>query len=288
MRVAQYKILTQILNKVEIPEYIFAFERGKSIPVMAQRHVGKNIVISLDIKDFFPSITQTMVEQLLARIGLGAKPAKTISEICTYTYFLPQGALTSPKISNILVAGTFGPKIKDYADLKGLALSIYADDITVSTAQVFQSPEEKTAFIKEVIDTITEYINEFGFAVNRKKTKVMKPFQRQYVCGSVVNAKVNLRKSERHKLRAIVHNTQKNGVEAESKKMRIDPEPFVSKVMGQLNWFEQLNPPAGKSLKDRFIDTVGKDKLDMKLSLHEMIFVKPINVVDIIPEPEMA
>lgn len=284
MRIVQYKLLTEVLDKIEIPEYIYAFEKEKSIPKMALLHVKKNLVISLDIKDFFPSITQVMVQQLMEAVQFPKSVAQLISELCTYSYFLPQGALTSPKISNILVAATFGPLIKTYCDEKGLSLSIYADDITVSTAKEFESIEAQTLFIKEVIETITRMVNSFGFRVNRQKTKVMKPFQRQYVCGTVVNDKVNLKLTERRKLRAIVHNCTINGIANESVKMNLTPDKFAAKILGQLNWFAQLNPTAGVKLKDNFREIMQQEKLDVA----EAVFVRPVNVVEIKDEPLTA
>lgn len=284
MRVVQYKILTEILNNVNIPNYIFAFEKERSIPRMAQLHIQKRLVISVDIKDFFPSITQSMVATLLESLGIAVTPAKILSEICTYSFFLPQGALTSPKISNILVAGTFGPKIQEYCQQKGLSLSIYADDITVSTSQTFENVEAQTVFIKEVIQTITQFVEEFGFRINRKKTKVMKPFMRQYVCGTVVNEKVNLKKVDRQRLRAIVHNCSKNGIIAESEKSHLSPDKFAMKTMGQLNWFAQLNPTAGNPLKETFKGLIHEAKFDIA----ETAFTKHVDVVEIKLEPETA
>lgn len=277
MRIVQYKILTEILDNVDIPEYIFAFEKEKSIPVMAQRHVQRRLVISLDIKDFFPSITQSMVKALFERLSIAELPAKILSELCTYSFFLPQGALTSPKISNILAAGTFGPKVKKFCDDNELAMSIYADDITVSTNRPFDTVEAQTAFLQQVIGTITGFVEEYGFRINRKKTKVMKPFMRQYVCGTVVNQKVNLKKTDRLRLRAIVHNCSKNGIMNEATKTDQAPDKFAAKIMGQLNWFAQLNPTAGNPLKETFKSLIQEAKFDVA----ETAFTKHVDVVEI-------
>ncbi len=132
MRVVQYKILKGILEKVDIPNYIYAFEKGKNIPEMAEIHVGKKVVISVDLKDFFTSIKQYHLLQMFQHLGFGVNPATTLSELCTYKAFVPQGALTSPKLSNLFTSLTFGPLLKEYCDRKGYILSIYADDITIS------------------------------------------------------------------------------------------------------------------------------------------------------------
>ena len=201
---------------------------------MAENHVGKAIVISLDIKDFFHSIKQEQLFDIFRYFGIGEKPARTLSEICTYKAFVPQGALTSPKISNIITAASFGPPVKTYCDGKGLTLTIYADDITVSS----DDPDLNCA---AVISAITSIVTQSGFRVNTRKTKVMKKHNRQYVCGVVVNEKINLIRRERLRLRAIVHNVKMNGPAAEAQKNSQSVEQFINELRGKLNWYKQLN-----------------------------------------------
>lgn len=246
MRIGQYKILTGILDHVPIPDYIYAFEKNKSIPEMAKVHINKNMVISLDIKDFFHAIKQKDLLGLFLDLGFGPKPALTLAEVCTYKAYVPQGALTSPKISNIIAARTFGPQIKSYCDSQGFSLSIYADDITVSM-DVWKKP------IIDIIQDITKIITQFGFKVNYKKTKIMSYVKRQWVCGVVVNAKTNLQVKERQLLRAIVNDAATKGIESASERFGAEtPNQFISKVHGKLNWFKQLNPEKAQKYIDQF------------------------------------
>ena len=112
MRSAQFRICAAILNRITVPNYIYAFERDKNIPGMAANHVRKKVVVSLDIKDFFHSIKQRTLQELFGKYGFGEKPARTLSELCTFKSYVPQGAITSPKISNLIAADSFGPRIK--------------------------------------------------------------------------------------------------------------------------------------------------------------------------------
>lgn len=248
MRYAQYKILKEALEPLfPIPEYIYAFEKDKSIPVMARVHEGAFMIVSMDVKDFFPSIKEHEINNLLQQVGFGTQPARVLSELMTLGPNVPQGGLTSPKISNIIAAHTFGPEIKQYCDERGLNLTIYADDVTISSKTEFNSAD--------VINFVTAALNRAGFRVNTKKTKVMKKGTRSsrlYVCGTVVNEKVNLLKRERQRLRAIVHNTTKNGVEAEATKNDLTPNEFIMRVRGKLNWFGQLNAQGASRLIESF------------------------------------
>lgn len=254
MRAVQYRILTLILEHVKVPDYVYAFEKEKSIPKMATLHVGKKVVVSVDIKDYFTSIKQRHVENLFIELGITGKAARTLSELCTYKAFVPQGALTSPKVSNLITAMTFGPAIKAYCDSKGYVMSVYADDITISTDRI--DGTDGSGSLHELLETISNEMKRHGFVLNGRKTKIMKFNQRQYVCGAVVNQKVNLQKSERHKLRAIVHNCSKHGLEREASKNGMEASKFAEVIMGKLNWFNQLNPVVGGRVISKFKEAI--------------------------------
>jgi len=257
MRSIQYRILSKLLETVSIPDYIYAFEKGKSIPTMASKHTGCPVVISLDIKDFFPSITQATLYSLFCKYGMGQAPSRTVSELCTIKSRVPQGALTSPKLSNIIAAHSFGPRVKELCDKEGWTLTIYADDITMSSPDrnIISTPEG-AAKIGAMIRTVSGIVKEYGFRVNTRKTKVMKESHRQYVCGTVVNQVVNLQKSHRNRLRAMVHNVVHHGVDAEALKSGMTPDKFASTLMGHVNWFNQLNPRVAGPLKDKLKEVI--------------------------------
>ena len=229
---------------MNLPDYVYAFEKNRNIPEMAAKHVGKHCIISLDIKDFFPSIKQHTLKSIIERLGVAEHPARTISELITYKAFVPQGALTSPKVSNLVTSVTFGPEVSEYCTEHGFEMTIYADDITISTNNTGVNA-------KEVINTITAIVAGHGFRINRKKTKIMYKGQRQYVCGAVVNEKVNLIVKERKRLRAMVHNIIKNGIESEATRAGKEPAGYINYLRGRINWFRQLNKPLGQKYFDQ-------------------------------------
>lgn len=256
MRSVQFRILKNILEKVPVPDYIHAFEKGRNIPNMAAIHVNKGVVISFDIKDFFPSIKQVHLVKVFSELGFDEASARTLSELCTYDAFLPQGALTSPKLSNIVVALTFGPLVKALADKEGYTLSIYADDLTLSHPDTHSNAEgrKKIWLLKTTVNNI---LARYGFKINHEKTKVMRPHRRQYVCGVVVNEKLNLAYTERNALRAIIHNLRRNDLEYEAAKNELTPAEFANQVLGRINWFCQVNPEQGQEYMRQFREVVG-------------------------------
>lgn len=254
LRRVQYAVLKRVLEKIPASPLTYAFEPGKSVPQMAALHVGKAIVVSYDIKNYFPSIRTPVIKQLLIDEGMGELPAATVAELCTYTFFVPQGALTSPKLSNLIATKTFVPPIEEYCREQGLTLTVYADDITISGSTV---PN-----ILTLHETVRDALEIHGFVLHRKKTKIMGKAKRQWVCGVVVNEKTNMLKAERRKLRAIVHNVGLHGVEQEAQKMNLPVEEFKRHIGGRLNWFKQLNPDQGASLALSWKQLLSGDRVE--------------------------
>lgn len=246
MRFIQARILDRILNNVSLPDYLWAFEPGKSVPDMAVLHTNKAVVISVDIKNYFPSIHQERIEQLLHQYNIRGSAAKTLSELLTYRFFVPQGALTSPKLSNMISAHTFAEELNSFFSEKGLVFTVYADDITVSSSERIEMP-----VITEYLQRIDTVLRQHGFRTNSRKTKIMFRNRRQWVCGAVVNEKRNLVRKERERLRAIVHNVIKNGVDHEADKNSIPSDRFIAQLKGKLNWYLQLNFDRAKVLIDK-------------------------------------
>lgn len=236
MRYAQYLLKDRILDKFPVPAYVHAFESDRSIPKMASLHVGKKVVVSVDIRNFFPSISQRAVQDMLLNLHFDPEAAHTISEICTYKWFVPQGALTSPKISNLFTANTFGPDVEAYCREHGWTLSIYADDITISTDDESIDPFQAVKDLRAIL-------RKYGLKLAREKTKVMPEKHRQYVCGLVVNTKTNLLRKNRMKMRAVLHNIRKNGVMAELPKFGSSTVGEMFNVIrGRLAWWQSVDP----------------------------------------------
>lgn len=213
---------------------------------MSTIHAGKEVVLSIDLKDYFGKVHVKHIIPLLEGYGIQGLAGRLVAELCTYKFFLPQGGLTSPKMSNLVAGHTFGPKIKTYCDSEGLSLTIYADDVTIS----YDGQKD----VSQILGTLAKILRENGgFVINDDKTKVMYHNHRQVVCGVVVNEKPNLAREERNRLRAIVHNIEVHGVKKEAEKNELGEEEFVASIRGRLNWYKQLNPTRAEILVKRFV-----------------------------------
>ena len=168
------KILNNSLSSIYSPiENVHGFVKGKNIKTNATMHLAKNNIYSLDIKDFFDTISVKMIEKSLIEIGFQENAAHWISLIVTVNGFLVQGFNTSPTIANI-VAKDLDNRFKDKCG-ELIVYSRYADDMYFSSNDSL--PE--ISFFSEVVES-------FGFVLNTTKTQYMKRGQKQYVTGLTV------------------------------------------------------------------------------------------------------
>lgn len=181
------------------------FEKGYSIAHNAMLHTQQAVVIKMDIKDFFPSITAATVEFYFREIGWNRHAAKLLSELCTHQYdSLPQGAPTSPKLSN-LVNYVMDMQIDKAVRHYHGTYTRYADDITISF------PEDHPKHVRGIMHTTRRIIKFHGYELNHKKTHILRQHQQQRVTGLVVNDKVNLPREKRRWLRAVEHRLKTHG-----------------------------------------------------------------------------
>lgn len=248
MKLVQRWILNNILYKLNAGEYAHGFIPKKSIVTNASVHVGQELVLGIDLKDFFPSITFSRVMGLFRSIGYTEEISYTLGELCTFNWRLPQGAPTSPMISN-LIAWSMDIKLSKFCIKRNLYYSRYADDITISGGK--NLPRYKTSIFRK--------IEEEGFSINLDKVRLHGTGSSQRVTGLVVNEKVTLRREKKKKLRAIVYNIVKNGIMAANK----ENDPFFKeKIFGHIAFAKMVDSDFADSLFDtlKCVDWARSDK----------------------------
>lgn len=193
--------------------FIQGFVRGKSIVTNARLHRNRRWVLNIDIEDFFGSINFGRVRGLLIAdkaFKLDPAVATLIAQITCRNNSLPQGAPTSPILSN-MVARPLDLKLIDLANQHGLRYSRYADDITFST-RMKEFPTELASRSADedphnwtLGDRLRRTFTRSGFAINDKKTRLQYRDSRQVVTGLVVNHRVNVTREYRKAVRTMVH-----------------------------------------------------------------------------------
>lgn len=205
LKAVQRTILRRLLGKLKAHPCATGFERGHSIVTNALPHVGKQVVIKLDVKDFFTSTTDKRVMAYFRAIGWDEPAAKLLASLCTYEGSLPQGAPTSPRLSN-LVNYRLDARLAAHAQVYGASYSRYADDIT------FSANESATTRVTHLIHVTKRTLKDVGYQLHtEKKLRIARRHDRQTVTGIVVNAKANLPRTTRRRLRAIEHRLRTKG-----------------------------------------------------------------------------
>lgn len=208
--------LNEILQKIFIPKNsVHGFTLGKSIKSNATAHLKKRIVVNIDLKDFFPTINFGRVRGLFLAypFNFNEVVATALAQICCYKNTLPQGAPTSPIISNF-ICRRLDNEITKLLSQKRCTYTRYADDITIST-NLKSLPTDIATIVDDKLrlgESVIQIIKNNGFQINASKTRYAYKNNRQEVTGLIVNKTVNVnRKYVRH-VRAMLHSWEKYGI----------------------------------------------------------------------------
>jgi RNA-directed DNA polymerase len=231
---AQEWIQNTLLVNQELHPAAMAFRRGVSIVDNARLHTNSRIVVRVDLKDFFPTITFARVRGLFESFGYNPGVATVLALLCTDSprvllklddrnhvvpvgeRALPQGACTSPALAN-LVTRSLDRRVHGYATKSGWVYSRYADDLVFSTQQEAGSAHR-------LIRGINSVIRDEGFVVNEKKTQVMRAPNRQIVTGLLINKDIGLTRKDLRRIRAFLHRCSSKGLEVVSAELGKDAE----------------------------------------------------------------
>jgi RNA-directed DNA polymerase len=196
---AQRLLLRRLLKRLAAHPRAHGFERGKSTVTGALPHERKSVVVRMDLRDFFGSIKAARVRDYFARAGWDADASRLLTRLCTREGSLPQGAPTSPRLSN-LVNFKLDARLDALARKCGADYTRYADDMTFSFA------EGGHAQLAPLIRAAKKILREEGYELNtRKKLQIRRRHHRQTVTGLVVNDRVALPRATRRWLRAVEH-----------------------------------------------------------------------------------
>ncbi len=200
----QERVLKRILRPLRTHPSAMAFERGKSIVHNAQIHLGQAIVVGADLRDFFTSTSRQRIVEMFERLGWQPDAVNELIRLCTYEQALPQGAVTSPRLSN-LVNYAMDVRLAALANHCWARYSRYADDLTFSFAE-----DKKGA--NEIISIAKAIVADYGYKMHgRKKQYLARRHQQQRVTGLVINDRVNLPRKTRRWLRAVEHRLKTGG-----------------------------------------------------------------------------
>jgi len=202
------------------------------------------VVANIDLKDFFPSVAEWQVAQVFRGLGHGPDVSGLLSLLCTEPVeggrCLPQGACTSPTLSNA-VCRQLDARLGRLCAREGFTYTRYADDLSFSGDAVGK--------VRGLLRGVEAILKSEGYAPHPDKTRVMYKGQRQKVTGLVVNAKPAVPRRERRRLRAILHNAQRNVGGDQNRDGHAD---YEAHLRGKIAFVTMVDPTRAEKLLASF------------------------------------
>lgn len=285
LREVQRRILRGILEKVPPHAAARGFRKGRGLVDHVLPHVGQRVVMTWDIEQFFPSIHYARVHRVFGRMGYPPKPARILALLCTarqaeerlpWRRALPQGAPTSPAISN-LACRRLDARIDGLAKKFGARYTRYADDLAFSGDEKFR--KEMGRFIRR----LSNIVSEEGYRPHRRKLWIMRSGGRQLVTGLVVNRQPGVPREEADRLRAILHNAKKSGSLASQN--RANHNAFRDHLLGRIAWVARFQPGKGAKLR-RMLDAIPDDAATPLGAANDALPDAPPGELPVLPPPE--
>ncbi len=282
LKQAQQWILANLLEKVSLHEAAHGFRAAHSIVSNAKPHLGAEVIINRDLKDFFPSIAYKRVKGVFKSLGYSDAAATIFGLLCTEPevekveldgriYYvatgerhLPQGAPTSPAITNILCR-RLDRRMQKMADECGFVYTRYADDLTFSTSGASKQN------ICNVLRRSEAVVAHEGLELHPEKTRVLRKSRQQEVTGIVVNEKLSLDRKELKRFRAVLFQVEKDG--PDGKHWGKSPDVIAS-LKGFANYLQMVDPEKAAGYQKRVHALM--DKYGLQPS--QFTYRKPVKV----------
>jgi RNA-directed DNA polymerase len=259
LKAAQRWVLEKILEKVAVDEAAHGFRANRSIVSNARPHVGAAVVVNLDLKDFFPTVRYPRVKGFFVKLGYSEATATALALLCTepdveeveldgQRYYvaqgvrrLPQGAPTSPALTNLLCR-RLDRRLKGAARKLGFTYTRYADDLT------FSVPRGGAGDVGKMLRLVRFILRKEDFTPHPEKTRVLRRGGQQEVTGVVVNDKPGVDRETLRRFRALLHQLEKSGPEGKKWNGSTD---VIASAVGFANYVAMVDPAKGKVFQDK-------------------------------------
>ncbi len=262
----QRQILHGIFDKIPPHNAAHAFCPGRSVATYVAPHAGQQVLLHVDLQDFFPSTRASRVHALLRTVGYPERVARLLTALCTHCArsdafdgvdseafdlrtrqryrqsHLPQGAPTSPALAN-LCAWRLDVRLTAFAARFGAAYTRYADDLLFSGGHDLQRGMTRFRILVLAIA-----LNE-GFSIQSRKTRVLLQSQSQRVAGLVLNEHPNPIRQEYDRLKAQLFNCVRHGPASQNREERAN---FAQHLRGKIAYLKMINPQRGSKLQALF------------------------------------
>lgn len=274
--------IARLLDQIYSPrDPVHGFVINRSVKTNAEAHLHRRFVLNIDLKDFFPSITERRIYGMLWAIGLDQRVAEILARLCCNNGHLPQGAPSSPVLSN-MICFRMDKRLLVFAKTARCIYTRYADDITFSSYQplsaLFDSPVPPAGrFSPDLLSTSLKSIfTANGFNVHPEKAHYADRHSRRMVTGLKINELLNVDRRFVRNIRAALHSVKVHGIE---KAQEIYQEKhggtssIAAHLEGKISWLRNIrgqSDPVFRSIALRFNECFPDRKLEVEPSKHEI------------------
>jgi RNA-directed DNA polymerase len=265
----QRQILLWILDKIPPHPAVHGFVKGRSIQTFVAPHVGRPMVLRMDLEDFFPTLGGVRIQNAFRVLGYPEAVADLLGGICTNATprdawtdidpsladavvgeaprfyqrpHLPQGAPTSPALANLCFHRA-DCRLSALAQSANASYTRYADDLAFSGDEQFARHSERFAC------HVAAVLSQEGFRVHHRKTRMMRQGVRQHLAGLVTNRRINLPRRDFDHLKALLTNCFRHGPASQNREGR---PHFRQYLQGKISFAEMINPSKAKRLRSIF------------------------------------
>lgn len=226
-------INNHILSPLPVHKSARGYIRSKSIVDHAQPHLGPKEVLTVDLKDFFPSISLARVIALFREIGYTKDVSLTLAKLCCLNSALPQGAPTSPTLSNI-ICRRFDSRIAKMCQKLGVTYTRYADDLCFSGDTIPDS----------LLHSVNKIAISEGFAINPQKTRThSRNSTHKLVTGlNVAFDELRLPKAYKRSISLDLYHIEAHGLISHLAKRKIHDPSYLSTLLGKVGYWLQIEP----------------------------------------------
>jgi RNA-directed DNA polymerase len=237
----QRTLLDEFLKKITLPEHVHGCVKGRSIASNARKHVNRDVVLNLDLSNFFGSVSDVLVRSILQKqFNCDAEASLILAKLMTFNKTLPQGAPTSPALANFAALPLDAALMQVCIDAVGLnnfAYTRYVDDITISG----------TTGLIDALPQLVDAVTKCGFKANAKKTRILRQSTRQWVTGLVVNKNLNPPKKLIRRIRQDLYYCNKFGLEAHCEWRGVLVNKFLRQINGSIGYVGIAQPELARA-----------------------------------------
>jgi RNA-directed DNA polymerase len=251
---AQTKILKRILNCVDYPKWVSAYVQERSTIDAAAVHANRQVLVVVDIKDFFLSTKRAWVRDALEQeLGLERKVSEILATLLTAPktpgvkkqFIVPQGAPTSGAVANLVAMHRLDPLVLEVCEKYDMDYTRYADDLAFSRESKM-GRGEASAFVSALIQAV----RTSGYRVNYEKIRVQRRDRQQRLLGLTINSHPNYPKKDYRRLRALVHHCVTRGFEQVAQEQGYaHPGELEAHIDGLLTYLSHIAPDRAERLR---------------------------------------